>query len=67
MAHAVLFFGSLGSRRIECSSSMHDRGEVASGGYAVIFRWAEGPGSAIGEQGLSNAAAGKHASWVRFE
>jgi hypothetical protein len=40
---------------------MHDRGEVASGGFAVIFRWAEGLGSAVDEQGRSNAAAAKHA------
>jgi hypothetical protein len=35
---------------------MHDRDDVASSGFAAIFRKAEGAGSTVDQQGLSNAA-----------
>jgi hypothetical protein len=40
-AQAVSLTGSLLSHRIECISSMHDWVEVASDGFAAIFRKAE--------------------------
>src|SRR5260370_9397344 len=62
-AQAASLWGSSLSRRTECQFSMHDRGGVASDGFAAIFRKAE---EAVcvrfpfprrpAEQGLSHAA-----------
>src|SRR5258708_9768852 len=41
-AQAASLWGSSLSRRTECAFSMHDRGYVASNGFAAIFRGAEG-------------------------
>jgi len=40
-AQAASLWGSSLSRRTECGFSMHDRGSVASDGFAAIFRKAE--------------------------
>src|SRR6266550_2443369 len=52
-AQAVLLWGSLMSRRMECRRSMHDWGDVASDAFAAIFRTAEetnAPGSSFKER-----------------
>jgi hypothetical protein len=64
-AQAVFLSGSLMSRRIECERSMHDWDDVASNGFAAIFRAAEETMRPVPvrnserEQGLSNEARPK--------